>query len=201
MDNKKKFLLLITAVATCIMIYTIVQIYAKYLTSAEGDASINIANWNILVNNVSINSGTDITNTLSPIFPGTQHIASDIIAPTAEGYFDLNLDYTNVDVSFTYNISLEVSQNSSVQDLVVYGYKIDDGTLVPYTDTSVPITDTIPYGANPKTRKITVFVKWNDDASTQTMANAADTAAAASGVPAAFNVTVGFTQITQTPSP
>ena len=201
MDNRKKFLLLITALAVCLMLYTIVQIYAKYLTSAEGDASINIARWNILVNNVSIQSGTDITNTIAPVFPGTQHIASNIIAPSAEGYFDLNFDYTNVDVSFTYEISLEVAQSSSVQDLKITGYAIDNGTIVPYTNTAVPISGTIPFGTTPKTRKVTVYVKWDDDVATQTMSNADDTTATTSGDPAAFNVTVGFTQITQLPSP
>ena len=52
-----------------------------------------IAKWNILVNNLSIKTNTDISNSIVPVFTGNEHIAKDIIAPTAEGYFDINFDF------------------------------------------------------------------------------------------------------------
>ena len=90
MKNYKKFLLLVIGLCICFLLFYMIQIYAKYLTSAEGNTKLTIANWNIIVNNLSIKNNTDISNSIVPIFPGTEHIASNIIAPTAEGYFDLN---------------------------------------------------------------------------------------------------------------
>ena len=198
MDNRKKMLLLLIFVIICLIIYTIVQILAKYISSAQGSASMNIASWDIKVNNLSIKNNTDISNTLAPVFPGNSHIANGIIAPTAEGYFDLNFDFTNTDVSFRYDISLSVDQNSSVQDLVATGYSIDNGSTVTISDQSQTISDTILHGSNINTRTIRIFIKWDDDPSTSTMSNADDTLSTKSDDPALYKVDITFTQITDT---
>lgn len=74
MNNKKKFLLLLIGLCISILSIILVQIYAKYLTTADGNTSINIASWNILVNDLSIKKNTDISNSIVPVFPGTEHI-------------------------------------------------------------------------------------------------------------------------------
>lgn len=198
MENKKKFLILLIFIIICILVYTIVQIYAKYVSSAQGSASVNIASWDIKVNNLSIKNNTDISSTLVPVFPGSDHIANGIIAPTAEGYFDLNFDFTHADVSFRYDISLSVDPNSSVQDLVTTGYAVDDGETITVEDQTQPISDTILQGSNINTRRIRVFIKWDDDPSTTTMSNADDTLSTKSNNPALYNVNISFTQITDT---
>ena len=198
MENKKKILLLLIFIMVCVLIYTIIQIYAKYVSSAQGDASMQVANWNIKVNNLSIKNNTDISSTLVPVFPGNSHIASNIIAPTAEGYFDLNLDFTDTDVSFRYDISFEVDENSSVQDLIATGYSIDDGSIVSITDQSQTLSDTILHGSNINTRKIRIYIKWDDNPATTSMTNADDTLATKSDDPVLYKVNVSFTQITDT---
>ena len=198
MENKKKILLLLIFIMVCVLIYTIIQIYAKYVSSAQGDASMQVANWNIKVNDLSIKNSTDISSTLVPVFPGNSHIASNIIAPTAEGYFDLNLDFTDTDVSFRYDISFEVDENSSVQDLIATGYSIDDGSIVSITDQSQTLSDTILHGSNINTRKIRIYIKWDDDPATTSMTNADDTLATKSDDPVLYKVNVSFTQITDT---
>ena len=130
MKNHKKFLLLLIGLCICCLMFFIVQIYAKYLTSAEGSTTLTIANWNILVNDLSIKNNTDISNSIVPVFPGNEHIASNIIAPTVEGYFDLNLDFSNADVSFKYEINTSADKNSCVQDLVATGYSLDGGEKI-----------------------------------------------------------------------
>ena len=154
---------------------------------------MNIARWNILVNDISIKENTDITNTLSPVFPGNENIAPNIIAPTAEGYFDLNFDFSDADVSFEYEITTTVDPNSSVKDLVVTGYSVDDGQKVELTNNS-SIKDTILLTDTINNRKIRVFVKW-DDGNNASMDNSQDTIATTSGKPALLKVNVSFTQI------
>ncbi|MBQ2835276.1 MAG: hypothetical protein IJE68_00335 [Clostridia bacterium] len=198
MKNHKKFLLLLIGICICVLLFFIVQIYAKYITSTEGNTSLTIANWNILVNNMSIMTDSDISNSIVPVFPGTDHIASGIIAPTAEGYFDLNLDFSNVDVSFQYDISVSADENSCVQDLVAIGYALDDGEKIIFENYNTPISEIIELSSELDTRKVRVYIKWNDDESSQTMANDADTLSTSSESQPLLHVNVSFTQITET---
>lgn len=196
MKNYKKCILLIILIAILTLVFFLIQIFAKYLTSASGDTSMNVARWNILVNDVSIKNNTDISNTLAPVFPGSEHIASNIIAPTAEGYFDLNFDFSDADVSFEYEISTTVDENSVVKDLVTTGYSIDDGEKITFDEVNSPIKDTILLTDAIQTQKIRVYVKWNDD-ETATMDNVADTIATTSETPALLHVNISFTQIAE----
>ena len=196
MKNHKKIILFLIGICFFIIFVTIVQIYAKYLSTTQGISSLTIANWNILVNDSSIKSNTDISNSIVPVFPGTEHIAENIIAPTAEGYFDLNLDFTHADVSFKYEITLAADENSSVTDLVATGYSIDGSEKINFENYNDPITEIIPLSSESKTRKIRVYIMWNDTADSQTMNNDADTLSTTSENPALFHVNISFTQIT-----
>lgn len=200
MKNHKKILLLLIGLCICLLLFYTVQIYAKYLTSAEGSTSLTIANWNIKVNELSIKNNTDISNTIVPVFPGTDHIASNIIAPTAEGYFDLNLDFSNADVSFQYEIEVSADENSSVQDLVATGYSIDDGEKITFENYNTPITEIIELSSNIDTRKVRVYIMWNDNVDSQTMTNDDDTVSTTVENPPLLNVNVSFTQITEIPT-
>ena len=180
MKNYKKILILLTVICLAIAIISFILIYAKYTTSANSQTDVPIARWNILVNNISIKDQSDISQTLQPIFPGNENIAENIIAPTAEGYFDLYFDYNDVDVSFKYTISLTPSEESSVTDIVATGYSVDDGEVINFTNYNENITDNISLDNPTRTRKIRVYVKWDDDSNTATMDNYVDTESALS---------------------
>ena len=197
MRNHKKLLLLLIGICICFLLFFIVQIYAKYLTSAEGSTELTIASWNIKVNDLSIKNNSDISNSIVPIFPGSEHIAENIIAPTVEGYFDLNLDFSDADVSFKYEIISSADENSSVKDLVATGYSIDDGEKITFENYNDPISETIELASNIETRKIRIYIMWNDNETTQTMTNDDDTISTTSENPALFHVNVSFTQITE----
>lgn len=195
MKNYKKLFIFLIILCLAIAIISFVLIYAKYTTSATSQTNMPIARWDILVNNISIKNQSDISATLIPTFPGNENIAEGIIAPTAEGYFDLNFDYTAVDVAFNYTISLKPSAQSSVTDIVATGYSIDDGAKVDFNNFNENISDTITLDNPTRTRKIRVYVKWNDDSNTAAMDNAQDTASALSGNPALFDVDIIFNQV------
>ncbi len=199
MKNHKKFILFLIGLCFGILFIIFVQIYAKYLTSADGNTSLTIARWNIMVNDLSIKNNTDISNSIVPVFPGTEHISSNIIAPTVEGYFDLNLDFSDADVSFKYEITSGADENSSVKDLVATGYSIDDGEKVEFENYNEPISEIIPLSSDIKTRKIRIYIMWNDNADSQTMDNTADTLSTSSETPVLFHVNISFTQITDIP--
>lgn len=199
MKNYKKLILIFMAcmflILTC---YLIRDVYAKYISSAVGNASIPISRWNITVNNTSIKNNSDISSKIIPVFPGNDYIASNIIAPTAEGYFDIEFDFTDVDVSFKYEINVEADETSAVKDIVATGYSVDEEEKIQFTDYNSPITDIINLGNEIKSRKIRVYVMWDDDPDTAIMNNIDDTdSTLKENSSAVFNVKVSFTQITQ----
>lgn len=195
MKNQKKLIILLIICLISLLVFVIVQIYAKYLSTATGDTSIKIANWNILVNDISIKQNTDISSSIVPVFPGNENIASNIIAPTAEGYFDLTFDFTETDVSFKYEINTSVSESSSVKDLVTTGYSIDGGEKQTFNAFNETISETILLNSNIKTRKIRIYILWNDDESTSSMSNEDDTLSTSSNTPALLHVDISFTQL------
>lgn len=192
----KKYILFLALVSAIVSLFVILNTFAKYVTSAKQITDIPIARWNIKVNDESIKNGEALTSVITPIFPGSEHIAEGIIAPTAEGYFDLNLDCTDADVSFSYNITISPNEESSVTDIITTGYSIDDGDIITFDDTVSSITDNVYYSSGITNRNIRVYIKWNDDLQTENMDNDADTSATldtANG--ALLNVDLVFTQI------
>ncbi len=190
MKIKKKIIVFVALMSLFYCITFIQDTYAKYVSSATASADLTIARWNILINNQDILEESDFSETIVPTFLGTSNIRSGVIAPTAEGYFDITLNGQNTDVSFAYTISLSYSQNNTITDLEISKYTID-GVDYTYNDS---ITGNILLNDQVKTKTVRFYVKWNDNASTETMNNADDTDAANSGV-AAIDVAVNVIQM------
>lgn len=196
----KKFTILIIGLILLTILLGFALIYAKYISSAYGNTKMAIARWDIKVNNLSIKNNTNISNTLKPIFPGNSNIAANIIAPTAEGYFDLNFDFTGADVSFKYEITPSVDSSSSVKDLVATGYSIADnggefGNRVNLENYNDKISDTILLNSPVKKRTIRIYILWNDDETSQEMSDDEDTNSTKSEKDPLFHVNIIFTQV------
>lgn len=197
MKNRKKFMLLVIGIFILLLLFSVVQIYAKYLTSSTGKTNLKIAKWNIIVNTKSIKNNSDISSAIVPVFEGNENISAGIIAPTATGYFDLDFDFSDADVTFKYEINVSADENSSVTDLVSTGYSIDDGEIINFDNFNQTISDTILLNSNVKKRKIRVYILWNDDDTTATMTNEDDTKSAVEDTPALLDVNISFTQVAE----
>ena len=176
MKNKRKIFLLLSFLSLFICLYFVSDTYAKYLTRASAGVNGKIAKWNIVVNDTNVKNNDTLTEVITPVFAGNTHVAQNVIAPTVTGYFDLELDATDVEVSFTYNIS--VTRNSSLRDFIVTGYKVDNGEVID-VDTSVEtptISNDILLSDTTRVHTIRVYIGWNDDVDTQELNNAQDTA-------------------------
>ena len=196
---KKKLLYCISCLFLIISLSVIKSTYAKYITSANGDANINIARWKILVNNQDIEENKELSNVITPIFDGNDNIASNVIAPTAEGYFDILIDASNTDVSLKYEITTSDNAESAVSDLIISGYSLDDGERqqIISDDGQIKIENEILYNSQDKDIKLRVYLKWNDDDTNgATMDNQADTNATKIDTNLAkVNVNLKFIQI------
>ena len=180
--------------ALIVMFYCVSLIqntYAKYVTSATGTANMTFARWNILVNDQDVVNNSNFSTTIIPNFAGTSNIRTGVIAPTSQGSFDIELDMSQVDVSLDYTVSASVSSSNTVTDLKIQRYTIDNVT----TDYTGSFTTRLLLSNTDRTVTITFNVEWVEDAQDgAVMNNAADTAAATSGV-AAIDVSVNFVQV------
>lgn len=197
--TQKKMYFCLFMIGLASSLATISDTYAKYITSTDGDANINIARWKILVNNQDVTQNKELTNVITPVFEGNDNIASNVIAPTAEGYFDILIDASNTDVSLKYEITTSDSEDSSVTDLYISGFSIDEGEKQAATseDGQVKIENFILHSSEDKDLKLRIFLKWNDDVDAGAeMDNSADTEASQleNGL-AKINVQVKFIQV------
>ena len=190
MKIKRKIIFFVALMSLFYCVSFMQDTYAKYVSSATSSANLTIARWNVLINNQDVIENSDFSDTITPTFSGTTNIKSGVIAPTAEGSFDVTLNGEDTDVSFTYTISINESSNNTVSDLVITRYVVD-GVEYQYNNS---ITENILFNAQDKTREFTFYVKWNDNEQTQNMNNAQDTQAANSGI-AAFDVNINVIQM------
>ena len=162
--EKKKYYLLVVAIFSIYMTLSMIgETYAKYISSARSTTLTSIARWKIVVNTHDISLGGSTTNFITPVFPGTEHIKEGVIAPNVEGYFDLVLDSTNVDVSFNYKISMVQNTHNPVKELVATKYTIDGGEEIFFEDGMQEINKTVFLNTPERINNIRVYVKWDDN--------------------------------------
>lgn len=188
LNRKITFLLALLALFYCVSL--IQSTYAKYLSTADADTNITIARWNILVNNQDISQNSNFSEVLEPTFTGNENIKDGVIAPTATGYFDITLDGSTTDVSFSYDISFSEAEDNTVTDLKITKYEIDGHS---YTYNG-PISGNILLNDQNRALTVRVYVEWVDQTDDETMTNVDDTTAANSGV-AKFKVNVNVIQL------
>lgn len=189
---KKTIYSLLVIFSLTLCVFFITESYAKYLTSTEGNAKMNVARWKIIVNNEDIKNNSSLTTQITPTFLGNDNIAENVIAPTSEGYFDLIIDATEADVSFKYNIDIEVDKNSSVQDLKISKFVIGEEEIIP-TDNTYSIERQVLHKDNTQIINIRVYIYW-DDSESASMDNTMDTQATIDNN-ALLNVNLNFTQL------
>lgn len=181
-------LLVIFSLTLCVFFVT--ESYAKYITSAQGNANMKVARWKIIVNNEDIRDNKTLETEIKPTFLETDHIANDVIAPTSEGYFDLIIDATQADVSFKYKITLENADNAAVKDLKIKKYEINGVEML---DTNGYIEKEVFHKDNNQIINIRVYIYW-DDSLNSIMSNEDDTNATLIGS-TDLKVNLSFTQI------
>lgn len=189
---KKKMLLIILCFLSLLTSLCMInETYAKYVSTATNTTSSSIARWKVVVNNDDITLGSTSNNLITPIFPGTSDIAANVIAPNSEGYFDIVLDCSDIDVSFKYTITVNPNPSSPVSELVATGYMINGGERIEF-GSSPTIENHVSYSSLEKTVNIRVFVLWNDDL--ELMTNAEDTDATVNNQKGMLDVTINVIQ-------
>ena len=177
--NKKQIIIGSVVLVVLIISFFVVQdTLAKYRKKVDENISLGLARWDIKLNNESIAGKETITSDVTPIFEESDYVAENVIAPGITGYYDIVIDATEVDVSFSYKLTSIVNEAEKYPDIVAYGYTIDPDNneeISNYEETG--IEGTIAH--NTEETKIRVYIKWQDDEG-NAMDNAEDTALAIS---------------------
>lgn len=190
--NDKVFLGIFLAIVSFSLLYLFQASYAKYRKQVSGELETTIASWNIVVNSENINNKTTLTNTITPTLDTDPYIKEGVIAPGSTGHFDLTIDGTNVDVDFSYEIECSPDTSTPLYDLSFTRY-ILNGVSYNFTQDGIISGDLLK---NSGTQSLTIYFEWNDNPSTNTMDNEADTEYAidSNNTNTKINVAIHFTQ-------
>lgn len=145
---------------------------SKYRDEFDGLTSVQLARWNIKVNNQEIANQDTLTADITPTFEGTDTISEGVLAPGAKGYYDIVIDSSEVDVAFSYRLTLSRVEDEVISDIVLSGYTInpeENTEVVTYAD---EIYGEVPVDQNLIT--IRIYFEWNDS-DDAAMDNEADT--------------------------
>ncbi len=123
MNTKMKFLVVLMSlsITLCLMSNT----YSRYVADTTGNVEVSFSKWQILVNENDITSGNTSTINLTPVIEENANVANNKLAPSTKGYFDIDIDPSNVELSFNYDITLSVL-NENIPDIMITRYAILD---------------------------------------------------------------------------
>ena len=190
---KKKILLVLACIWIIISSIVIKSTYAKYITKLDSNTNIGISSWKINLNTQDIMSNSNFSNNLNLVFPSTTY-HSQTVVPGATGYFELNVDCSNVSLPFKYTTTCSLASGNNITDLKITGFSLDNSsTITSYVnDVSTPIINYVQASAT--TSKIKVYVQWEDNVSGENLNDVQDTSIAINGGKAMVDVTVRFEQ-------
>lgn len=182
MARKLKIIVAFISLSICLCLMS--NTYSRYVAGTTGNVEALFSKWQILVNTVDITNNTASTIDFTPVIKENANVAANTIAPSSEGYFDIVVDPSNVDVSFSYNITLAI-QNENMPDLKITGYSyvpsdyIEGTSLEVITAEENIIENIMNYDKETEGFKFTAFTirvyfEWFEG-ETETMDNAADT--------------------------
>lgn len=125
----RKFKILILIFSLSLTLSFMSNTYSRYVADATGNLEVLFAKWQILVNDSDITNQTSSSIELTPVVEENENVASGKIAPASKGYFDIAINPENVEVSFEYEIKLDVL-NENMPDLMITKYSILDSDYV-----------------------------------------------------------------------
>jgi len=183
MRKRISFMLLLMSCSLCLCFMS--STYSRYVAGTTGNIDILFAKWQILVNNEDIANQNNSNITITPTIESNENIKADTIAPSSKGYFDIDIDPTNVDVSFKYTVELEID-NEDIPDLIISKYTIlpsdyEEGDTLEYTTLQEStITNDLLYdneteGFSFEPFTLRIYFEWYEDED-ELMNDEADTA-------------------------
>ena len=130
-----------TLLGILMLLFTFYQVatsYAKYIAEATAVVEKQAGAWAIKVNNTDIsNSNSETTfNVDNLIFPESEFVAENKLAPGANGYFEIVIDSTGSSVAVRYDVTLVVDNLNIIDSIrftkaciLVDGEEVEEGII------------------------------------------------------------------------
>lgn len=187
--NKKTYLIL--ALIWFFITFSMIEsTYAKYVTNLGASANIAISYWNIKVNEQDILENAELTSMMTIVAPGNDYAKADVIVPNATGYFDINIDSSELQLPFNVTISTSLNSSSDLKkDFILTGYSVNNGSIITELGDD-GASFTYPVQATRDTTIIRVYTTWQDDG----LPSTDDTALGISGGKVILDVNLSFSQ-------
>ena len=163
MEKKKKIALILGIIALIAFVGSVAYTYAKYFTLTTGKIGSSIKQWNILVNDELIKNNTTLSQRITAYFPNTNGKTKvNKMAPGTEGYFQIEIDYSKVDLSFSYDLS--IAENEKLKDLQIDRIVVDGEEIERESEDSINVVGNVNIDDPDDDRKkiIIVYFKWYD---------------------------------------
>ena len=159
---KIRFKILICVILLAFSLSIMSSTYSRYVADANGDVALTFAKWQILINDEDITSGETSTIDITPVIVENDNVAAGKLAPSSVGYYDIEIDASNVETSFDMHIELD---NDDMADLKISSYTIDDGEEVDIEDGEIEASfDYVDYDDGFGVITIRIYFEWYDTA-------------------------------------
>lgn len=158
---KSKILYITCAIMIFVTIYEITNTYGLFESNINMDVDSKLATWNILINDTNI--GKSETFTIDNfISEEDSTVASGKIAPGTSGYFNINIDPSNTQVSIRYDLTFDFSKLDNLFTITKVEEKNGYNLIKtgPNTYSNVITLNEIKEN---KTNNIRVHIKWNNN--------------------------------------
>lgn len=132
MNKRKKVIFLIEILCIISLIVTLFSIrstYAKYYEKISSNYDIGMKKWLIKVNDYDIISENNWSQIIRPTLERNRNANYGVLVPTSSGYFDIVIDFLDVDVPFKAEFAIEQSGQNQLSDLKLEYYDSDDNEL------------------------------------------------------------------------
>ncbi|MBR3161165.1 MAG: hypothetical protein IKF19_00335 [Bacilli bacterium] len=110
--NKKRIIVISVTLITFILFITFFYTYSLFETNKQISVSSDLAKWNVKVNNTMVTKNTATINTFnlgSIDWNSGGHVRNGKAAPGSTGTIEIEIDPTDTQVSFTYEIAIDTS--------------------------------------------------------------------------------------------
>lgn len=157
--NKKRIKQFIFLYSILVIFFIMYSTFAKYENSSEGYTKIAVANWKMALNGKELTSSSNTLTDSITLIPTTDENGNDLttnidesttikIKPGQTGYFDIEIDPTGTEVSFSYQVSLDLTNSVLPNELNILSYSLDDGVTSNTLPEDNTLSNTVSLGDN-----------------------------------------------------
>ena len=130
--NKKRIKQFIFLYSILVIFFVMYSSFAKYEKTSEGYTQIAVANWKISLNGNDLTSNNSTLTDAITLIPTTDIDENNPtkIKPGQTGHFDIEINPTDTEVSFWYQVTLDLTNSVLPDGLNISSYSLDGGTTI-----------------------------------------------------------------------